>query len=126
ISALLTIGDTSISNPLTNGDTPIPDPRTPWPLRHHPKLPAMGLKIGVLGAGSFASRFIPLFQAHPAVEAVYLAEALPERRRAQAEEFGVRATFEGLDDLLASDCDAVAIFTQRWLHGAQAVRALRA
>ena len=86
----------------------------------------MGLRIGVLGAGSFATRFIPLFKAHPAVEAVYLAEALPERRREQAERFGVGATFEGLDDLLGSDCDAVAIFTQRWLHGAQAVRALRA
>jgi predicted dehydrogenase len=86
----------------------------------------MGIKIGLLGAGSFASRFIPLFQAHPAVEAVYLAEAFPERRREQAERFGVRATFDGLDDLLGSDCDAIAIFTQRWLHAPQAVRALRA
>jgi predicted dehydrogenase len=86
----------------------------------------MGITIGVLGAGSFARSFIPLFQAHPAVEAVYLAEVFPDRRREQAERFGLRHTFADLDALCASDCDAIAIFTQRWLHGPQALQALRA
>ena len=81
----------------------------------------MGLKIGVCGAGSFASSFIPLFAAHPAVSEVRLAEVMPERRRAQAERFGLTQTYASLEELCASDVDAVAIFTQRWLHGPQAV-----
>ena len=86
----------------------------------------MGLKVGVLGAGAFAGAFISLFQAHPAVEEVCIAEAFPERRAEQAARFGVARAFASLDDLLASDVDAVAIFTQRWLHGPQAVAALKA
>jgi predicted dehydrogenase len=86
----------------------------------------MGLKIGVLGAGSFARSFVPLFKAHPAVDQVYLAEAMPERRAEQAARFGIERTFTGLDELCESDCDAIAIFTQRWLHGRQALQALRA
>lgn len=86
----------------------------------------MGLKVGVLGAGAFASSFIPLFQAHPAVDEVCIAEAFPERRAEQAKRFGVARAFASLDELLASDVDAVAIFTQRWLHGPQAIAALRA
>ncbi len=85
-----------------------------------------GLRIGVLGAGSFASSFIPLFKAHPLVAEVRIAERLPERRAAQAARFGVERTYASLDELCASDVDAVAIFTQRWLHGPQAVQALRA
>jgi predicted dehydrogenase len=86
----------------------------------------MGLKVGVCGAGQFASSFIPLFQAHPAVDEVYLAEVFPERRAAQAARFGIRRAFASLEELYASDCDAVALFTQRWLHGPQALAALAA
>jgi predicted dehydrogenase len=86
----------------------------------------MGLTIGVCGAGSFARSFIPLFAAHPLVDQVYLAEALPERRAEQAARFGIRRTFASLEELCASDCDAVALFTQRWLHGPQALAALEA
>lgn len=86
----------------------------------------MGLKIGVLGAGGFASSFLPLFKAHPLVEEVVIAEAFPERRREQAERFGIGRAYASLGELCASDVDAIAIFTQRWLHGPQAVQALRA
>jgi predicted dehydrogenase len=86
----------------------------------------MGLKIGVCGAGLFASSFIPLFKAHPLVEEVCLAEVLPARRAEQAARFGIARTYESLEELCASDVDAIALFTQRWLHGPQAVQALRA
>ena len=86
----------------------------------------MGMRIGVCGAGSFAGSFIPLFQAHPLVDEVVLAEALPDRRAEQAARFGVARAVAGLDDLCATDVDAIALFTQRWLHGPQAVQALRA
>jgi predicted dehydrogenase len=84
------------------------------------------LKIGILGAGSFARAFIPLFKAHPGVSAVSLAEVLPGRRNTEAAAAGLTETHDGLESLLRSDCDAVAIFTQRWMHGPQAIAALRA
>lgn len=86
----------------------------------------MGLKIGVCGGGSFASSFIPLFQAHPLVDEVCLAETLPDRRAQQAARFGIARTYASLDELCQSEVDAIAIFTQRWLHGSQAIQALRA
>ncbi|NLD73663.1 MAG: Gfo/Idh/MocA family oxidoreductase [Chloroflexi bacterium] len=86
----------------------------------------MGLRVGVCGAGSFARSFIPLFQAHPLVEDVALAEVLPERRAEQAARFGIRETYPDLDALCASDVDVIALFTQRHLHGPQALQALRA
>lgn len=85
----------------------------------------MGLKIGVVGTG-FAQAFIPLFQAHPLVEEVALAELIPERRNQTAARFGLARTYPSLDDLCRSDVDALAIFTQRHLHGAQTLQALRA
>ena len=85
----------------------------------------MGLKIGVLGAGAFASSFIPLFKAHPLVDEVVIAEAFPERRAEQAARFGVARTCGTLDELCQTDVDAIAIFTQRWLHAPQAIQALR-
>lgn len=86
----------------------------------------MGLHIGVCGAGAFASSFIPLFQAHPWVEEVSIAELLPERRAEQAARFGIRQAYASLDELCQSSVDAIAIFTQRWLHGPQALQALYA
>ena len=86
----------------------------------------MGIRIGVCGAGAFAACFIPLFRAHPLVEEVSLAEIDPARRAEQAARFGVERTYDSLDALCDSDVDAVALFTQRWLHGPQAVQALRA
>jgi len=82
------------------------------------------VKIGVLGGGSFAREFIPLFQAHPDVSEVVLAEVMPERRQEVAAEFGLERTATSLDELCAIDVDAVAIFTQRWLHAPPRLRRL--
>jgi predicted dehydrogenase len=84
------------------------------------------IKVGILGAGGFARAFTPLFKVHPQVRAVSIAELLPERRREEAALAGISETYGSLDELLASDCDAVAIFTQRWMHAPQAIAALRA
>ena len=86
----------------------------------------MGLKIGVLGAAPSFPCFIPLFQAHPLVDDVYLAEILPERLNENAQKFGITNTFSSLEDLCRSDVDAIAIFTQRHLHGEHTLQALRA
>ena len=86
----------------------------------------MGLKIGICGVGSFGSHFVPLFKAHPDVDEVYLADVFPDRLAEKAKEFEIETTFGSLDDLCGSDCDCIGIYTQRWLHGPQAVQALKA
>ena len=86
----------------------------------------MGLKIGVSGAGQFSPSFIPLFQAHPAVEEVVLADIAPDRRAEFARRYGIKRTVASHDELCRTDVDAIAIFTQRWLHAQQAIQALRA
>jgi predicted dehydrogenase len=84
------------------------------------------LKIGVVGAGEYATAFLPLFQKHPMVEEVVLAEVFPERRRQTAGDFKLARSVESIDELVKTDVDAVAICTQRWMHGPQALKALRA
>lgn len=86
----------------------------------------MGLKIGISGAGQFSRSFIPIFQAHPDVDEVVLADLAPERCAEFARRFGIRSTFASHSDLCASDVDAIALFTQRWMHAPQAIEALRA
>ncbi len=86
----------------------------------------MSLKVGVVGSTGFASAFIPLFKAHPLVRGVVVCDLVPERREAAAARHGVRETSPSLDALLATDVDAVAIISQPWLHGPQALQALRA
>lgn len=86
----------------------------------------MGLKVGICGTGQFAPCFIPLFKVHPLVEEVAIGDIIPERVRVQAERFDIRRTFASLDEMCDSDLDAIVLMTQRWMHGPQAVQALRA
>ena len=39
----------------------------------------MSIRIGICGTGAFAQSFIRLFQAHPLVDEVVLADLIPER-----------------------------------------------
>ena len=87
----------------------------------------MGFKIGIAGAGQFAQCFVPLFKNHPFVDEVSVAELIPERREKYAAGFGIAKTYTSLDDMLKnSDVDAVAIFTQRHLHGEHVLQSLKA
>jgi len=86
----------------------------------------MSIQIGVCGTGAFAQNFIRLFQAHPLVDEVVLADLIPERVEASAREFGVTRTYGSLEELCESDIDAIALLTQRQLHRPQAIQALRA
>lgn len=86
----------------------------------------MGIRIGVCGAGAFGGAFIPLFQAHPLVDDVYIAEVFPDCRAEQAARHGITHAYASLDELCDSDVDAIAIFAQRWMHGPMALQALRA
>jgi len=84
------------------------------------------IKIGMLGAGGFSCTFIPLFQSHPLTSEVYLAETIPDRLSHAARQFNITRTFSNLEEMLESDVDAVAIFSQRWMHAPQAVAAMQA
>ncbi len=86
----------------------------------------MGLNIGIVGAGSFALSFIPLFKAHPLVERVVLCDLDGEKLARSASRFEITETSPSLDALCAADVDAVCLFTQNWLHGPQAVQAMEA
>lgn len=86
----------------------------------------MGIKVGIVGVGMFAQCFIPLFKAHPLVDQVVLCDVDAEKLEKSSREHGIPRTSPSLDDLCATDVDAVAIITQNWLHGPQAVQALSA
>lgn len=86
----------------------------------------MPFSIGIVGAGQFAGTFARLFRLHPGVGAVHVTDLLPERADRLVAAEGLAGTVPSFGDLLATDVDAVALFTQRWTHGPLAVRALRA
>ncbi|WP_432497663.1 Gfo/Idh/MocA family protein [Kineococcus gypseus] len=86
----------------------------------------MTFSLAIVGAGQFAGSFATLFARHPGVGDVHVTDLLPERSRALADSLGLAGTFPSVEDVLASDVDAVAVFTQRWTHGPLVAAALDA
>jgi predicted dehydrogenase len=82
--------------------------------------------IGIVGAGQFAAQFASLFKAHPDVERVLVTDVIAERADTLNAREHLDGTVADFEALLASDVDAIAIFTQRWTHGPLVVRALKA
>lgn len=86
----------------------------------------MSLKVGMVGVGSFAQSFIPLFKAHPWVDEVILCDVDAVKLEENARKHEIPKTLPSLDALCDSDVDAAVLITQNWLHGPQAVQALQA
>ncbi|WP_022907686.1 Gfo/Idh/MocA family oxidoreductase [Curtobacterium sp. B18] len=84
------------------------------------------ISVGMVGAGQFAPQFAKLFKLHPDVDRVYVTDLVDDRATDLVESQHLDGTFPDFDAVLASDVDAVAIFTQRWTHGPLVVQALRA
>jgi predicted dehydrogenase len=85
------------------------------------------IHVCIVGAGQFAQCFVPLFRAHPLVAEVSLCDIAPDRLAAEAARLGIARTFASLDEALrAREVDAVALFTQRWMHAPMALQALAA
>jgi predicted dehydrogenase len=82
--------------------------------------------LGIVGAGQFAGQFAKLWRLHPGVGDIVAVDLLPERAERLVADHGLAGTAPSYEALLASPVDAVAIFTQRWLHGPLVVQALRA
>ena len=86
----------------------------------------MGISVAMVVTGAFAQGFIPLFQAHPLVERIALCDLVAEKLERNKARHGIAESFASLDEVCESDFDAAVIITQQWLHGPQAVQALRA
>lgn len=86
----------------------------------------MTFSIGIVGAGQFGGQFAHLFNLHPGVKEVYVVDERPERAVEAADRYDLAGVKPDFEALLASDVDAVAIFTQRWTHGPLVEQALRA
>jgi len=84
------------------------------------------MRLAIVGVGAFSQEFIPLFQAHPSVDSLVFVDTNEKKLASNASEWGVGETYGSLDAVLESDVDAVALFTQNWLHAPQAVSVLEA
>lgn len=70
---------------------------------------------------------MPLFRKHPAVEYVAVCDKFRERAENFKERFDADEIFDTFEEMIASDhINAVAIFTQRDLHGYMAIESLKA
>lgn len=86
----------------------------------------MAVSIAVVGIGSFGRGFVRLVRDHPLVRRIALCDMHSDRVGKAAAEFGISETYASLEEVLKSDIDAVALFTQPWLHAPQAVQAMEA
>ncbi len=86
----------------------------------------MGLKLAIVGTGSFARSFIPSYKVHPLVDEIALCDLDAAKLEQASREYDIPKTYPSLDAVCGSDVDAVVLITQNWMHGPQAVQALRA
>ena len=90
----------------------------------------MGIKLALVGLGSFGSAFAPLFAAHPLVDSVILCDAEADKVAKHAENPAIAPKVSGLmssiDEVCKSDCDAVVVMTQPWLHAPQCIQIMEA
>jgi predicted dehydrogenase len=90
----------------------------------------MGISVGLVGLGQFGSEFVELFRRHPLVDRIGLCDREPERVAAFSRQESLRKKFResdaygSLDEICASDIEAVVLITQPWLHAAQAVQVM--
>jgi predicted dehydrogenase len=82
--------------------------------------------LGIVGAGQFGRQFAKLFRLHPGVGDIHVTDLLPQRAQQLVSDEGLAGAVPTFEELLDTDVDAVALFTQRWTHGPLAERALRA
>lgn len=82
--------------------------------------------IGIVGAGQFSGSFANLWHRHPNVSRITVTDLIPERADELAESYADASVVPSFEDLLDTDVDAVAIFTQRWTHAPLVLAALNA
>jgi predicted dehydrogenase len=83
------------------------------------------IRIAVVGL-NFGAAFVPIYQNHPDVERVAVCDPDEARLNSVGERFGIRERFSRLDDILASECDAVHLLTPVPRHVEQTLAVLGA
>ena len=71
------------------------------------------IRVGFVGCGQFCKAFVPLFQAHPAVEFVAVTDKFPERCKQYDEMFHVDKIFDSFEQMIwmfRLDWDVTMIF----------------
>lgn len=92
----------------------------------------MGIRLGLVGLGSFGSVFAPLFKSHPLVSRVAFCDRNPASLRKFAQDpfyrdkFDPKDVYASLEEILHADLDALVIITQPWLHAPQCIAAMEA
>lgn len=84
------------------------------------------INVAIIGCGDFAKCFVKIFKAHPFVNKVYVCDKIKQRAIAYQKDYDVDIIDSFEDVLKDNNIDAVALFTQRHLHGPMAVAALKA
>lgn len=87
---------------------------------------AGSVSIGIVGAGQFSGSFAALWDLHPNVSGLRVTDLRPERAHQLADRLEGATVDDSFEEMLASDVDAVAIFTQRWTHAPLVLQALDA
>ena len=85
------------------------------------------MKIGIVGLGYFSDDFVRLFNIHPDVEEVVVADLDEKRVKASMEKHHLKRGFSSFEDMLenAPDLDCIGIYTQRHLHGPMIAKAMK-
>lgn len=84
------------------------------------------ITIAIIGCGSFARHFVPLFKNHPTIEKVYACDLITSKADEYSEKFDIEIVDSFETVIAKNDITAVAIFTQRHTHGELVIRALNA
>ena len=91
----------------------------------------MGIKLGLIGLGAFGKCFAPLFISHPLVSSVGLCDAEESKMKEILDlydhtgKIDHNCIFTSFDDMCKSDCDALVVITQPWLHAPQCIQAMQ-
>ena len=85
------------------------------------------MKIGIVGLGYFSDDFVRLFNIHPDVEEVVVADLDEKRVKASMEKHHLKRGFSSFEEMLeqAPDLDCIGIYTQRHLHGPMIAKAMK-
>lgn len=82
--------------------------------------------IGIVGAGQFSGSFATLWDLHPNVSHLRIADLHTDRAEQLASRFADADAVADFEALLASEVDAIAVMTQRWTHAPFVLAALEA
>ena len=83
------------------------------------------IKVAVVGL-QFGAEFVPIYRDHPDVSRVAVCDLDSAKLNAVAGRFGIADRFARLEEVLASDYDAVHLFTPVPLHVEQTLAVLGA